>query len=396
MTVPHDLDAEAAIVGGVMAFPVEAGELLAAVNAEDYYDRFLGRCWAAIGQLHRAGLAVDVVTVGDALAQGGEEVDRARLLELLANALRPRLEHAEVVVRHAAARRLLAFTSEVREGLGRGEDPYVLAERLRADTGDLRVAGGQPEARTLDEILDSPEALAPWVVPGLLRVDWRVVLVGGEGSGKSVLLRQIAACAAQGLHPLSYDEIEPVRVLVIDAENPSGAIAETGRRLVVQLRRAVGERYDPKRVRMLLRPGGLDLRSRADRQRVEVELRHHRPDLVVAGPAYKMASRRANESFEELAEQTHRVLDDLRTRYGFALVVEHHAPHAGPGVGREMRPYGGSSWLRWPEIGVGLRPLEDRAGHRLTRWRGDRLGNDWPHEIVRGDVWPWVGRWEGR
>jgi replicative DNA helicase len=364
-----------------MAFPVEAGELLAAVNAEDYYDRFLGRCWAAIGQLHRAGLAVDVVTVGDALAQGGEEVDRARLLELLANALRPRLEHAEVVVRHAAARRLLAFTSEVREGLGRGEDPYVLAERLRADTGDLRVAGGQPEARTLDEILDSPEALAPWVVPGLLRVDWRVVLVGGEGSGKSVLLRQIAACAAQGLHPLSYDEIEPVRVLVIDAENPSGAIAETGRRLVVQLRRAVGERYDPKRVRMLLRPGGLDLRSRADRQRVEVELRHHRPDLVVAGPAYKMASRRANESFEELAEQTHRVLDDLRTRYGFALVVEHHAPHAGPGVGREMRPYGGSSWLRWPEIGVGLRPLEDRAGHRLTRWRGDRLGNDWPHEI---------------
>lgn len=334
------------------------------------------------------------MTVSHALGKGGEGPDDGRLCELLTNALRPRLEHAEVVVRSAAARRLLALLNEGREALERYDDPYAVAEWLQADTSDLTPPGGQPEARTLDEIVDDPGTLAEWVVPGLLRRDWRVVIVGGEGSGKSVLLRQIAACAAQGVHPLRFNRIEPVRVLVVDAENPSAAVAETGQPLVAQLRRIVGADYDPYRLWMLQEPGGLDLRSRAGRRRVEVALRHYRPDLVVAGPAYKLAERRTAESFEELADSTHRVLDDLRTRHGFALVVEHHAPHAASGNSREMRPYGGSSWLRWPEVGIGLRPHKDGSGHTLTRWRGDRLKNDWPAEIVRDSPWPWSGRWD--
>ena len=188
----------------------------------------------------------------------------------------------------------------VQDELANGADPYDQAERLRVDLSSVGspVAQGDGQSISLEEILETGSIDTPWVVPGLLRRDWRAVIVASEGSGKSTLLRQIATCAGpEGVHPLKFHRCEPIRVLVIDAENPLGAVAETGGRILEQVRRTVGTDYDSDRLRFLMRPGGLDLRSRHDRSQVERELVHHRPDLVVAGPAYKLASRRDRESF---------------------------------------------------------------------------------------------------
>jgi replicative DNA helicase len=87
-------------------------------------------------------------------------------------------------------------------------------------------------------------------------------------------------------------------------------------------------------------------------------------------------------------------LDDLRGRYGFALILEHHAPH-GPAKDRQMRPFGSSLWLRWPEFGIALRrDPNDKTALNVGRWRGDRVKASWPDRLVRGKTWPWNGRWD--
>ena len=130
-----------------------------------------------------------------------------------------------------------------------------------------------------------------------------------------------------------------------------------------------------------------------DRSELEREIIAHRPDLVVIGPVYKLSHRRDRESYEDATEPVLRILDDLRTRHGFALLMEHHAPQGSQGI-RDIRPFGSQRWMAWPELGIGLRPNQDKSGLTLMRWRGDRLRNLWPDEIRRDSVWPWVGYWD--
>jgi replicative DNA helicase len=251
------------------------------------------------------------------------------------------------------------------------------------------------EAQTMDDLLLTAEHDAPWVIPGMIRQDWRVLLVAAEGIGKSVILRQIAMMAAQGIHPFRCDEIEPIRTLIVDLENPIASVAETGARMVTHLRQAKGDRYDPRRCKIFRRPGGIDPRTRHDRGELEREIIGQKPDLVCIGPAYKMLHRRPQkggmESHEEATDPVLQILDDLRTRHDFALMIEHHAPQ-GYGAQRDMRPYGSQRWLAWPEIGLSLKlNLQERNTWDLGRHRGDRMVTDWPVSLSRGTVWPWSG-----
>ena len=142
------------------------------------------------------------------------------------------------------------------------------------------------------------------------------------------------------------------------------------------------------------RPGGIDLRKRPDRIAFEDVLRRRRPRLVALCPVYKAYTRKGNESDEQVASEVQAILDDLRTRYSFAIVLEHHAPQISGGH-RDMRPFGSSLWLRWPEFGLSLTPDSKRPRDVLTvgRWRGDRVSARWPDQLHRGNPWPWTGWW---
>ena len=186
-----------------------------------------------------------------------------------------------------------------------------------------------------------------------------------------------------------------MHALVVDAENPRAAIAETGAALDAQARLAAGSDYDPRRCLVWSRPGGLDLREPHDRADFVRELRAARPRLVVAGPVYKLGRRHERESYEDAAEGVLAVLDDLRTRFGFALVLEHHAPKSQGGY-RDLVPFGSQRWLAWPELGIGLYPDTREKGSTdliVRRFRGDRIPSDWPDRLCRGQVWPFEGVW---
>jgi hypothetical protein len=392
--VPFDQDAEEAIIGGALVWPERCDGIVDRLSASDFYRPAHAAIWTALGDLLAEGNPVDAVTVAARVRLYGGEVEEAEILRLMANGLPPTRQHVEIVLRHAAARRLLGLLTETRAAVDGGEDPYSLAARLGSDLDDVAsgASGGEPEALTVPDLIASAETSAPWIVPGLLRSDWRAVVVAAEGCGKSTLLRQLAICAAQGVHPLRHERMAPVRTLIVDGENPRAAIAETGATLDAQVRRTAGTDYDAERCRVWSRPGGLDLRDPRDRADFTRELRAHHPQLVVAGPVYKLARRRERESYEDAAEGVLAVLDDLRVRFGFALLLEHHAPK-GQGGSRELAPFGSQRWLAWPELGLSLRAEGNGTDLAVGRFRGDRLLCDWPNRLEPRRVWPFVGVW---
>jgi replicative DNA helicase len=191
--------------------------------------------------------------------------------------------------------------------------------------------------------------------------------------------------------------------LLVDLENDhrssihldSGAVDPTSLpgMFGVALARRAGWCFDDW-LRVWSRPRGIDLRDRADRQALGAVLDDQHPDLVAAGPVYRMARRQGRETDEDMTAAVTDALDDLRDRYEFALCLEAHAPHRSAGTTqRDLRPVGSSVWLRWPDLGRTLRPIKGTSNLTIGRFRGDRYPVTWPDELHRSlaDPWPWTG-----
>jgi hypothetical protein len=401
MSIPSDPIAERDAIGAMILSADARQAGLEVGRAEDFYDPLWANVFICIEQIWARGGAADISTVASEYEVRYGEADRGRLLEAVTNVPTASnvKDYVAIVARHAAARKVMALCAETANQAVKLADPYELAEALKVDLDSMDTPADTDrcEAQSIDDLLDTAESDAPWVVEGMLRSDWRALLVAGEGAGKSVILRQIAMLSAQGVHPFKFTEIPRIRTLIVDLENPVASIAETGARMVTQLRQVVGSDYDPSRCKVFRRPGGIDPRTRHDRGELEREIANHHPDLVCLGPAYKMLHRRSQkggmETHEEATDPVLQILDDLRTRYGFALMIEHHAPQ-GYGGSREMRPYGSQRWLAWPEIGLSMkRDMQQQNVWELDRHRGDRMTTEWPMTLSRGQVWPWTGTW---
>lgn len=196
---------------------------------------------------------------------------------------------------------------------------------------------------------------------------------------------------AAGIVPFtSLRPCEPVRVMLVDCENSRGKV----QRGLAPMRRQAGVNLDdPSRFVVLCRERGLDLAHRADRSWLENRVRSNRPDVLITGPVYKLHSGDPNE--ERPAARLRDFFDDLRTRYGFALMLEAHQPYASGGNRRPLRPYGASLWSRWPDIGLCLLETEKERGSEwsFAEFRGLREDRPaWPVKITRGDrqPWPWL------
>jgi len=270
-----------------------------------------------------------------------------------------------------------------------------LAHRLLDVSADAEAA---VDAETVADLLARPRREQDWLIPDLLERQDRVLVVAGEGSGKSTLARQVAAACARGLHPFAGGLTipRPLRVLVVDLENPEGVQHRAWQRLT---------RCDPhsghdgwqQRLHLWRRPGGIDLRLPRDAAQLEARAAACSPDLMVFGPLYKSYRAREDRA-NDAAGEAAAVLDRIRERHGCALWLETHAPLAHAGGKRDLRPVDAGLWLRWPEFGLALRQEDGFAGRRrlaVERFRGDRDRADWPDALYEGaaDEWPWLGEW---
>lgn len=397
--MPSDPNAERSMIGAALLSveAIDAG-LDAGLTSLDFHNPDHGEAWQACVDLWAKGTRPDPLLV--AAATGGRSRDLVAMsgdVPSLGNANR----YARLIVNQSVKRRLLLSLAPIEdEAFDVTSDAGEVVDAARTVIGsiDMPADGGVPAG--LDDVDDilarGVESSAPWVIRGLVRRDWRVLVVAAEGAGKTQLLRQLAICAGQGVHPFTASDswtsrrgqIDPITTLIVDAENPDDHVKHSCGLVAEPLKRALGAAYVPGQTKVFSRKQGINLRSRSARMELAAVLDHVRPALVVMGPIYKLGTRRlARESPEEAVEEVQEVLDDLRTRYQFGLVLEHHAPKQTGGV-REMEPYGSQRWLGWPEIGLGMRAVD--GGNEITfdRFRGDRLPNGWPKSVARGVTGP--------
>lgn len=403
MNTTYDQDAESALVGEVLLSAWRFKET--GITPADFGSPALQFVWESIGSLLERGLDVDaqaVMTECHRNPERAKSIDGRMLMECQFAASGAWRAAAARVLEQSIRRRIRLIAMELDT---QAQDPVldpvqVIDEHVsRLATIERPNADPPPDLRTFEQVANEPETTAPWVIPGILRQGWRAVIVGGEGAGKTWLLTQIAVAASQGLHPFGAhgpdEHIEPQAVVYIDCENPRDAVV-TRFRQCQHTARARSRSFDDSRAFLHHRPGGIDIRTRRDRSELEAIFRKVRPTLVCMGPLYKSFRKSARESDEDAVLSTQAVFDDLRTQFGFALVLEHHAPHGDAGR-RDMRPIGTSAWLRWPEFGIGLEKTDDKRTLRWTRWRGDRAKAMWPDSMTRGTTypWPWQPNFDG-
>lgn len=401
-TAPHDLDAERAILGHLLVNRNDVGDVLELVRPSDFYGFANASVVALIETVHRDGRPWDTATIATESARTGIPITAADLVTTMADSVGSGWRRtAEWLVELRARRDLLAAASDL-ETAARNMTAHP------ADTVETISARLQSTTTGTDDVPDSlmassnladePDTDTAWVVPGLLGRGHRSMIVGFEGHGKSLLLGQVGWCASQGLQPFTRTHADPVAVLHVDLENPRDRIKVGYRPLKANCRR-MSRCFDDARHFTWHRNDGIDLRSRRDRSQLEAILRRIQPDLVCIGPLRKSYRPEKGENDERAALAVQAIYDDLRTRYDFALLIEHHAPHAdGSTGGRRPRPMGSSTWLGWSEFGFGMAPLKDRPGcYELERWRYDRVSAHWPDQIHKGHVtgsgWYWDGWW---
>ena len=284
-----------------------------------------------------------------------------------------------------------AFDAEVEARERQLRIAEVAKERRKAQAAAERADAYRVGGVDLDDFLGEEEPPPDWVIPGILERQDRIIVTGLEGSGKTVLSRQVAMCAASGVHPfdLTMAGIKPVRVLVVDLENPTALV----RRGYRALKGVAGPRYTSGNLTIVSKPEGMDLVGNDGAElRKEIEAAGE-IDLLVIGPLYKMVAT-GDISEEPVARDLTMTLDRIRIEHGFALWIEAHAPHQQPGGDISkmiMRPYGASLFKRWPEFGYFIHWNPLTGVGEFIKWRQDRQPDRvWPSLLKRGGTWPWT------
>ncbi|MFB7617804.1 AAA family ATPase [Kitasatospora sp. NPDC056181] len=306
-------------------------------------------------------------------------------------------------IRDLAQRRALIETGQRIAALGwipdGDADAGDLAETAVDMTRTVRDAGRAAEDRPVVDMLDfldGPDPGYDWVSPGYLERGERCIWTAGEGGGKSVLLRQIAVCIAAGILPFDGRPSEhgPRKVLVLDCENN----VRQSRRHYSRLFEIAAAQRMPVRRGMFsfdLRPEGVDLTRAAGRAWLMRRVEEVQPDLLVVGPIYRLHE--ADPNSESDARKVTVALDQARLVSNSAMVLEAHAAKGNGQGPRPLAPVGSGLWLRWPEYGMGMRPVEDQRSaeedraRRIIPWRGAREERAWPAFICQGQQggWPW-------
>jgi hypothetical protein len=388
--------AQATILGGILEKPDQAGLVFATVRIEDF-DQQYRLVAEAIHGLRVNRVTVDPLAVVDEMTRRGTlgRIGGASEVHRIAGFGFGSVDYSlEIVARTARLRRLAASSLRHQQIADSPEaDPFLLA-RSMIEAGQSVIDQIESEADittpTVREFLAVEDSPFDWVIPGLLERGDRLILTGSEGLGKSVLFRQLAVCAASGIHPFTHQPIPQQRVLYVDCENGTIQLRKALRSLAVQ---GSAHGTDPSdSLYIEARPEGLDLTRPEDEMWLVRRVSALQPSLLLTGPLYRLHAKNPND--EEPARAVARVLDRCRAAANCALVVEAHAGHGfGNATERPVRPTGTSLWLRWPEFGYGIRAADGYdPQHRLVdfvAWRGDRSERDWPTQLRSGGTWPW-------
>lgn len=387
--VTVDLHAEETVLVGLFSYPELYDDLGELLSSGDFHSPMHQQFFEALESACRSSERPTRSLLTDS---GVPPHVQDQLFRSDLDPMRPETRAAaRTVALLALRRRIIGMADRAqRDARDLGTDPADIAAWLQLESAGLEVALGAreptPGFQTFMATADEP---LQWVVPGLLAAGERLLLTGGEGHGKSTLLRQVAFCVAVGIHPLKGHRIPAVPVLVIDVENTRSQVQQ-GYRAMRAAAKSRGLADPDENLRIQCRTEGLDLGHRADATWFAETVAADKPALLITGPLYKLHTGDPNE--EKPARAIASAIDRVRARHGVAVLVETHSPYGQEGSKRPGRPYGSSLWARWPEFGLSLRPdgNEGVGLMHVEHWRGPRSERSWPKSIRRGGEWPWT------
>lgn len=397
------VDAERALLGVCLQAPAALERSRALVGVEDFWQPRHAAIFAAMCDLAEAGHVVDPVRLMGELTRTGQlaRVGGAPYLHTLyaQPGSLPNLSHYAELVRGSAHRRRLAQIgarlTQIAEQVPDTEDALAAAARelialellIDVPDADAAIVG----LATWPQLLAQPDVAEDWVIPGLVERQDVILLLAGEGLGKSWLARQLCLAVAAGVHPFRPSlRIPPQRTLLVDLENAPSMVRRQSRGPAAQIAR-LGNAEDD-RGWAWLHPEGLNLRVRADAQALEQVIARTRPALCAIGPLGK-AFLRGRDDWDTAAEEVRAVIDRLRARYRCAFWIEHHMPK-GDGTTRPQLPFGSGVWQRWAGFGRVLSRVGDNAYELSASFRGDRDVREFPAGLYRGGDLPWSPIWD--
>lgn len=388
------LAAERDVIGSAFLNPDLVRALSDEVHAEDFYAPLHEHVWRCIVRRWTAQEPISEVLVAQEVSEGRSgmrPINAVVLYDMRAavGAVPVSAPHHARLVHEAARRRALeSFADRLRQAVGSSMALSDLMSLARNEFDSLkRQASVDMPTMTLGALLEGTDDY-DWLIPGLLEREDRLMLTGSEGGGKTTFFRQVTILAASGINPMTFEEIEPVRIQVIDCENTERQWRRKVRPLA--LKATSSGTANPLESMHLSFPGRIDISSEKWLGAVHRLIDENKPDMLAIGPLYKMA-RSAMNTDDDVAPVL-AALDSIRER-GIALLIEAHAGHSlsGDGGQRNLRPRGSSALLGWPEMGFGLRLDKDDPNTTIIeRWRGDRDERTWPEQITRGGEWPWT------
>ena len=238
---PHNLDAERAVLAGLMLDPDRFDEVVDIVRPGDWYGEHHVHIWRAISELRRRGAPLDTVTVRDQLrAHGKLTAESDEYLLRLTNEI-PVVahinEHAEIVEQTAMHRKMLLAVQQVAaDGYGAVESvsdfldraeslvlsvshsrrsknfgPQHIAEVLLEDHRLLeeQAARGSGVAGTKTGI-DVYDRMTTGMYPGDL-----LIVAGRPGMGKTAFAMNIAEHVAEHEGVVAVFSLEMTRVQLV-------------------------------------------------------------------------------------------------------------------------------------------------------------------------------------
>lgn len=384
--------AERALLGACIVSEQAYRDAAEILDADDLRNPMHGDLWHALTAAWQSNdERVDPITLAARCPHIAPEAIVALLADTpsTSNARR----YAEQVADYALRSRIIERSHEAAQAAETAATALDALSRARELLRDVRTPTG-PSVADMDvhEFLELDIPPYDWLVPGFLERGDRLLITGGEGSGKSVWARQTAVQVAAGVHPWKPSAIVPARnAAIIDLENSPRQVS----RALKKLREAAGDRIAPGRLRIAIQPAGINLTQRADRRWLMERCKVNGTELLVIGPVYRLMSgvaARGDSGQEDMTRQVTAAIDEVRAELGITVIMEAHAPHASGVSGhRDLRPANSSVWMRWPEFGIGLRHDTANLWH-VEHWRGKRDGDrQFPERIARGaGPWPWT------
>lgn len=301
----------------------------------------------------------------------------------------PAINLAETLELHDPFRKLIGDLKTIQDATHLTYEQKVARLKSMVNRSEqLEVTNTFGTLETWQNILNKPQEHYDWIVPQMIERGDRYMLVAGEGSGKSFLLRQIALHIAAGLHPFYRTAIPPKKTFFLDLENPERVIRRTSGKIMAGIKEKLP--YAKIEDNILLKPDGMNILDPKDQAELERIIEIAEPDLLIISPIYKFynasgSKTDVNSTIIEVVKK----LDYLRETYQCALMMEHHAPFGGEST-RVMRPIDSTVWLRWPDFGLSMyADMTEPGVYELRRFRGDRDTREWPEKITRNGEFGW-------